>query len=198
MFLGLGLLAASASLAAPARAQSGPRAEAGGALRERVRAMLSGIEDAPSDEAIAALGEPGLEALIELAGDRDELGVVRLRAITAVGLSQSPRARAFLGALLADRELDPLALRAAARAYVAALGEEVTERALASVLALASHPDPAVREGAVLALATARDRLRGPGRVALERRLEALVAHEPDPALARALRARVGASARRP
>lgn len=180
------LTVASATLSsASAHAQQRP------SLREQVRTMLAGVEGAPDEAALAQLGEPGLDALIELASDPSELGVIRLRAITATSLFPGARARSFLADGLVDPSGDPLTLRALARAYVTALGAEANERTLAPVTRLTSHADAVVREGAFIALSDARTQAAPRARAGIERLLERCLQAERDGALARALRARL-------
>lgn len=190
--LALGLaLAVGCTAPATVQAQTrGEGAQQAQGLEAQVRALLSGIEDAPRPEELTTLGEPGLEVLVRLASDARELGVVRLRAITAVGWFRTPRAQAYLESILAERGRDPLQLRAALRAYGAQRGADVSEASLAPVTRHAQHPDVVVREAVLLTVVAARAQAPQGARASLERLLERLLLAEPDADLVRAIRAR--------
>jgi hypothetical protein len=162
-------------------------------MDERVRALLSGIEDAPSRAEMLALGMPGFEALVRLEANAAEPGALRLRAITCAGWFHGERPRAYLRGLLASAT-EPLRLRAAIRAYGANL--ESTELAspdplLEPITRHARHEDPAVREAVYLTLVAVRAQAPASARAAITSSLETLLASETDAELVQATRARM-------
>jgi hypothetical protein len=163
-------------------------------MDERVRVLLSGIEDAPSRAEMLALGMPGFEALVRLEANAAEPGALRLRAITCAGWFHGERPRAYLRGLLASTSLEPLRLRAAIRAYAANL--EATELAspeplLEPITRHARHDDPAVREAVYLTLIAVRAQAPERARATITATLEHLLANEADAELAQATRARM-------
>lgn len=191
--LGLGMLGPACVTSAQPRPaeRSSPRTQS---MDERVRALLSGIEDAPSRAEMLALGMPGFEALVRLEANAAEPGALRLRAITCAGWFHGERPRAYLRGLLASASLEPLRLRAAIRAYGANL--ESTELAspapvLEPITRHARHEDPAVREAVYLTLVAVRAQAPASARAAITSSLEALLASEIDAELVQATRARM-------
>jgi uncharacterized membrane protein len=162
-------------------------------VEARVRALLSGIEDAPTREEVLALGEPGLDALLRIHGDARERGVIRLRAIACAGWFSGPRSRALLLRLLRQGTREVLELRAAIRAYVGQLLREGPREAQAiePLLRHAQHADPAVREAVLIGLVELHAQASPRERAVLSPTLERLLATEPDAGLARAIRARL-------
>jgi HEAT repeat protein len=140
--------------------------------RQEVRAMLSGIEDTPSDEDWRRIGEGALPRLIELYTDEGEAPFVRLRAVSATAAFPSGATRTFLLAVArADGQSD-LFVREAVNALARGFGR----RALDDVASFLEHGEPLVREAAVRSLA----RIGGdPATRALRARLPA----EHDPAV---------------
>jgi hypothetical protein len=190
--LGLGLLGPACVTSAQPRPaeRSSPRTQS---MDERVRALLSGIEDAPSRAEMLALGMPGFEALVRLEANAAEPGALRLRAITCAGWFHGERPRAYLRGLLASAT-EPLRLRAAIRAYGANL--ESTELAspdplLEPITRHARHEDPAVREAVYLTLVAVRAQAPASARAAITSSLETLLASETDAELVQATRARM-------
>jgi hypothetical protein len=190
--LGLGMLGPACVTSAQPRPaeRSSPRTQS---MDERVRALLSGIEDAPSRAEMLALGMPGFEALVRLEANAAEPGALRLRAITCAGWFHGERPRAYLRGLLASAT-EPLRLRAAIRAYGANL--ESTELAspdplLEPITRHARHEDPAVREAVYLTLVAVRAQAPASARAAITSSLETLLASETDAELVQATRARM-------
>ncbi len=181
------LTAGCISSAAPASAQA-PRAQAGD-VDARVRALLSGIESAPTRDELVALGERGLDALIRLHADTTAVGAMRLRAITCAGWFASARAHDFLLALLHRDSLDALHLRAAIRALAAREGA----LAVPEIVRHAQHADVAVREAVLLSLATlaSAEGVSAGERAEIGSTLAALLARETDAELVRSIRGRV-------
>lgn len=195
--LGLGVLSlgmlgpACVTSAQPRPAErSSPRTQS---MDERVRVLLSGIEDAPSRAEMLALGMPGFEALVRLEANASEPGALRLRAITCAGWFHGERPRAYLRGLLASAT-EPLRLRAAIRAYGANL--EAAELAspeplLEPITRHARHDDPAVREAVYLTLIAVRAQAPERARATITSTLEHLLASEADAELVQATRARM-------
>ena len=190
--LGLGMLGPACVTSAQPRPaeRSSPQTQS---MDERVRALLSGIEDAPSRAEMLALGMPGFEALVRLEANAAEPGALRLRAITCAGWFHGERPRAYLRGLLASTS-EPLRLRAAIRAYGANL--EASELAapaplLEPITRHARHEDPAVREAVYLTLVAVRAQAPASARAAITSSLETLLASETDAELVQATRARM-------
>jgi len=173
----------------PASAQDRPAARERGSVDARVRALLSGIETAPTREELLALGPEGLEALIRLHADTQEIGALRLRAITCAGWFEGPRAHEFLVGLSRAPGQDALHLRAALRALAAREGTQAVEE----LVRHAGHADVAVREAVLASLATlsTMDTVSAADRRAVRTTLEGLLAHETDQELASSIRARL-------
>jgi len=186
VLLGLALAVGCVS-ATPTSAQSSRRAEQDD-VDARVRALLSGIESAPTRDELLALGDPGLDALFRLHADQSALGALRLRAITCASWFPGRRPHDFLVRLLRDAGTAPLQLRAAIRALAAREGAASVQE----IVRHAQHADAAVREAVFLSLVTLRT---GEGVSAAEqaeigRTLEAWLAREPDAELVRSIRSR--------
>lgn len=182
----LALLVALAPAGAASRAAAQLRPQAQGAIppgspdaeaptpesptAAAVAELLMGIEDVPSLEAWRAMGPGVVPALARIASDRQQPGFVRLRAVQAAGAFATAPARTLLRRAL--RSGDPMMAREAAIALARAFGRA----SIADVAPLLAHPDSAVREGAIRALASIDDDLaRG--------RLRARLAREADPVL---------------
>ncbi len=134
------LLVALAPLAASAQPQA--------PSRERVRAMLSGIEDVPTDAEWRRLGDGALPVLIALYDDPREAPYVRLRAVGAAGAFPREATRTFLLAVArADGQSDLFV-----REAVLALGRAFGARAVADVRGFLGHGEPVVREAAARTL----------------------------------------------
>lgn len=161
-------------LAAPssALAQTGAAQPPASLSVESVQAMLAGVEEGPGPAEWAAIGPAAVPVLAAIAGDREQPGFVRLRAIQAAGNFATPASRAMLRR--AARSGEPLFARAAALALSRAFGAA----ARGDVAPLLDHADTAVREGAIRALGamlrtdrTASDAIRGELEALLGRRL---------------------------
>lgn len=116
--------------------------------RERVRAMLSGIEEVPTDADWRRLGDATLPVLIELYTDRSEAPYVRLRAVGATGAFPREATRTFLLAVANAEGQSDLFVREAVHALARAFGP----RAVGDVRGFLGHPEPVVREAAARAL----------------------------------------------
>jgi HEAT repeat protein len=170
------LAAAALSVSAPpaSSAQAGPS-------RAQVRAMLSGVEDVPTDEAWRRLGEGALGVLIELYADPDEAPYVRLRAVGASGAFARPAARTFLLAVARAEGQADLFVREA----VLSLGRAFGASALDELTPFLAHREPVVREATARALGrVGGPRAAGALRARLQVEREAVVRE----ALQRALR----------
>jgi hypothetical protein len=131
--------------ALPGAASAQPQASV---TRERVRGMLSGIEDVPTDADWRRLGEQVLPVLMDLYADVQEAPFVRLRALGATAAFPRPSTRAFLlGVARVDGQSD-LVIREALLALARGFGRDAG-RDLAGYL---GHAEPVVREAAAIAL----------------------------------------------
>ena len=138
----LGLAAAGLALAAagPAHAQA--------PSRERVRQMLSGIEDVPTDTDWRRIGDGALPELIGLYADSSEAPYVRLRAVGATGAFPRAATRTFLLAVArADGQSDLFV-----REAIGALARGFGRAADGDVAPFLDHDEPIVREAAARAL----------------------------------------------
>lgn len=173
----------------PASAQQAPAQRETRAADARVRALLSGIESAPTREELLALGPEGLEALIRLHADSQEIGALRLRAITCAGWFEGARAHEFLVGLARAPGQEPLHLRAALRALAAREGTQAVDE----LVRHAGHADVAVREAVLASLATiaTMESVRAADRRAVRSTLDGLLAREADQELAASIRARL-------
>ncbi|HEY8426763.1 MAG TPA: HEAT repeat domain-containing protein [Sandaracinaceae bacterium] len=116
--------------------------------RAEVRAMLSGIEDVPTDADFRRLGDAVLPILIELYADPNEAPFVRLRAVGAAGAFPREATRTFLLAVANAEGQSDLFVREAVLALARAFGP----RAASDLRRFLSHPQPIVRESAARAL----------------------------------------------
>lgn len=173
----------------PASAQQTSRTTSERGVDARVRALLSGIETAPTREELLALGPEGLEALIRLHADTQALGALRLRAITCAGWFDGPRAHAFLVELSRAPGQEPLHLRAALRALAAREGTQAVDE----LVRHAQHADVAVREAVLVSLATlaTMESVSAADRRAVRSTLEDLLGRETDQELVTSVRARL-------
>ena len=115
---------------------------------ERVRAMLSGIEDTPTEADWQRLGDGALPVLIDLYNDHTAPGFVRLRAIGATAAFPRAATRTFLLAVAnADGQSD-LFVREAVNALARGFGQAAS----ADVARFLGHEAPVVREAAARAL----------------------------------------------
>ncbi|MCB9614445.1 MAG: HEAT repeat domain-containing protein [Sandaracinus sp.] len=120
-------------------------AQRGAPSRDQVRAMLSGVDTAPSDEAWRRLGPDTLAVLVALYDDQSTPFFVRMRAVSAAAHYPTPATRTFLEAVArAPGQRDLIVRRA-----VVALGRAFGADALDSVRPYLAHPEASVREGAV-------------------------------------------------
>lgn len=134
-----------------------------------VRALLSGVEDAPAAEDFEGLGEGTVPVLIRLYEDSHEERIVRTRAVWAARFYATDASRAFLERVVHTDSLG-LVVRTAAESLAFAFGASATP----VIVPLLRHGDPAVREGAIQCL----------GRIGGEDARRALAAHrDTDPAL---------------
>jgi HEAT repeat protein len=122
--------------------------------RERVRAMLSGIEDLPSDDDWRRTGDAALPILMEIYNDLREPGFVRIRAIGASGAFPREATRTFLLAVARAEGQSDLFVREAVNAMARAFGRN----AVSDLGPYLSHREPVVRE----ATARAFGRIGGP------------------------------------
>lgn len=161
-----GLLVAQATAQATARAPS----------KEQVRAMLSGVDTAPSAEAWRRLGPETLLTLVALYDDPSTPFFVRMRAVSAAAHYPTPATKTFLEAVArAPGQRDLIVRRA-----IVALGEAFGADALSSVRPYLAHPEPTVREGAARTIAAM-------GTPAARAALEARANVETDPTVRAAL-----------
>lgn len=116
--------------------------------RERVRQMLSGVEDVPSDEDWRRLGDGVIPVLIDLYGDADQPPYVRLRAVGAVAAFPRPAVRTFLLAVTRVEGQSDLFIREAVMALARGFGAAAS----ADVSPFLGHDEPVVREAAARAL----------------------------------------------
>ena len=117
--------------------------------KEQVRAMLSGVDTAPSAEAWRRLGPETLLTLIALYDDPSTPFFVRMRAVSAAAHYPTPATKTFLEAVArAPGQRDLIVRRA-----IVALGEAFGADALSSVRPYLAHPEPSVREGAARTIA---------------------------------------------
>lgn len=116
--------------------------------KERVRQLLSAIDQMPPATVWRALGPSTLGVLIELYDDPNEAPFVRMRTLVAARYYPVPAARTFLNAAASARGQSDLFVRQA----LLSLGRAFGERAIEDVRPYLSHADADVREGAVLSL----------------------------------------------
>jgi hypothetical protein len=179
----IAILGPASALAQPSRTQPSttqpsrtqPSTTQPSTARERVRVLLSGFEDVPSDEAWRGV-DNALPALIELYADRSEPAHLRLRAVSAVGAFRQPAARTFLLAVAnADGQTDLFV-----RAAVSALGHAFGRDAVADLTPFLSHRVTVVREAAARSLGRIGDE-------ASRRALRARLGAERDPTVRQAI-----------
>lgn len=149
---------------APAPVLTAPRTPA------EVAALLSGFEAAPSDETWRAFGPSVVPLLRSVVADGTLPSLVRVRAVQALGAFATSEVRTELRRLL--RSPQPLMAREAGLALQRAFGAAAED----DVASLLAHADPAVREGAIEALARI-------GSAGARARLEQHAARERDEAL---------------
>jgi HEAT repeat protein len=111
-----------------------------------VRAMLGGVEDAPSAAEWEALGPGAVAVLAQLFDDRREAPIVRTRAVWAARFYPTAESRDFLERVV--RAEGGLVRRTAAESLAAAFGAS----AVPTLVPLLEDADPAVREGVIRAL----------------------------------------------
>ncbi|HBQ12765.1 MAG: HEAT repeat domain-containing protein [Sandaracinaceae bacterium] len=116
--------------------------------RDRVRQLLSGIEDVPSDADWQRLGDGALPVLIDLYADGDEAPYVRLRAVDAVAAFPRTATRTFLLAVAQAEGQSDLFVRQA----VLALARGFGRAALSDLRPFLAHDEAVVREAAARAL----------------------------------------------
>lgn len=144
--------------------------------KEQVRAMLSGVDTAPSAETWRRLGPDTLLTLVALYDDPSTPFFVRMRAVSAAAHYPTPATKTFLEAVArAPGQRDLIVRRA-----IVALGQAFGADALASVRPYLAHPEPSVREGAVRTIAAM-------GTPAARAALEARANVETDPTVRAAL-----------
>lgn len=136
LFVGL-----ASAVAMPAQAQDAPS-------RDAVRALLSGIEEAPSAAEWEALGPGAVAVLAALHDDPSEAPFVRLRTLWAARFFATDESHALLARAL-ERE-DGLALRTAIESLAHAFGAAEVSR----IAPFLGHDDVVVRESAIRALDT--------------------------------------------
>ncbi len=137
--------------------------------RERVREMLSGIEDVPTADEWRRVGDGALPVLIELYADASEAPFVRLRAVGAVAAFPREATRTFLLAVASAPRQSDLFIREA----VLALGRAFGQRAVTDIRPYLAHRESVVREAAARALGA----IGGPDAT---RALQGRLASEPD------------------
>jgi HEAT repeat protein len=141
--------------------------------KEQVRAMLSGVDTAPSAETWRRLGPDTLLTLVALYDDPSTPFFVRMRAVSAAAHYPTPATKTFLEAVArAPGQRDLIVRRA--------IGEAFGPDALASVRPYLAHPEPSVREGAARTIAAM-------GTPAARAALEARANVETDPTVRAAL-----------
>ena len=118
--------------------------------RERVREMLSGIEDAPTDADWRRLGDGVLPVLIDLGDDTSQPPYVRLRAVGATGAFPRAAVRTFLLAVARVEGQSDLLVREAVVTLARAFGGAAIED-LAPFL---GHDEAVVRDAAARSLGT--------------------------------------------
>jgi len=144
--------------------------------KEQVRALLSGVDTAPSAEAWRRLGPDTLLTLVALYDDPSTPFFVRMRAVSAAAHYPTPATKTFLEAVArAPGQRDLIVRRA-----LVALGEAFGPDALSSVRPYLAHPEPSVREGAARTIAAM-------GTPAARAALEARANVETDPTVRAAL-----------
>jgi len=116
--------------------------------REQVRAMLSGIEDTPTETDWRRLGDGALPVLIDLYTDRTAPGFVRLRAVGATAAFPRAATRTFLLAVANAEGQSDLFVREAVNALARGFGQAAS----ADVARFLGHRAPVVREAAARAL----------------------------------------------
>ncbi|MEC7520319.1 MAG: HEAT repeat domain-containing protein [Myxococcota bacterium] len=128
-------------VAASASAQTGPS-------RQRVRELLSGIEDVPTDADWQRIGDGALPVLIDLYVDADEAPYVRLRAVNATAAFPREATRTFLLAVARAEGQGDLFVRQA----VIALARGFGEHAVQDLRPFLAHDEVVVREATARAL----------------------------------------------
>lgn len=116
--------------------------------KDRVRQLLSAIDQMPPATVWRALGPGTLGVLIELYDDPSEAPYIRMRTLVAAQHYPVPAARTFLNAAASARGQSDLFVRQA----LISLGRAFGERAIDDVRPYLTHADADVREGAVLSL----------------------------------------------
>ncbi len=116
--------------------------------KDRVRQLLSAIDQMPPQTVWRAMGSDTLGVLIELYNDTHEAPFVRMRTLVAAQYYPIPAARTFLNAAAAAPGQSDLFVRQA----LLSLGRAFGERAIDDVRPYLTHADADVREGAVLSL----------------------------------------------
>lgn len=116
--------------------------------REQVRAMLSGIEDTPTEADWRRLGDGALPVLIDVYTDRTAPGFVRLRAVGATAAFPRAATRTFLLAVANAEGQSDLFVREAVNALARGFGQAAS----GDVAGFLGHEAPVVREAAARAL----------------------------------------------
>jgi HEAT repeat protein len=116
--------------------------------RERVRAMLSGIEDVPTEAQWRQVGDGALPILIDLYNTPSEPPFIRLRAVSAVAAFPQPAVRTFLLAVARAERQGDLYVREAVISLARAFGRA----AIADLTPFLDHGEPVVREATANAL----------------------------------------------
>lgn len=158
------LLAASLLIATPAVGQEAPEEEAAEQatddVKQRVEVLLSGIEDVPSEEDWARLGDAAVPALVEIARDRKAKVVKRGRAAIGLGNFDTDSSKQALRMLLVDSSTPTLLLRKS----MIALARLEGPAAVQPVAKHLDHKSKRVREQAIKTLGGLQT---GPARAAL-------------------------------
>lgn len=142
--IGILTLAAVGTVAAPVSATPPSKSE--------LTQLLAGFEQAPAAADYRAWGPETLAILVELYDDPEAPAFVRLRAVAAAGHFSTASARSFLLRVARARGQNDLLVREAVRS----LGRAFGAASVADLRPFLAHPAPAVREGAVRALAELR------------------------------------------
>lgn len=116
--------------------------------RERVRAMLSGIEHTPSDADWQRLGDGVLPVLMDLYNDTSQPPYVRLRAMGATGAFPRGAVRTFLLAVARVEGQSDLFVREA----VVTLARGFGSAAVRDLVPFLAHHEDVVREAAARSL----------------------------------------------
>lgn len=117
---------------------------------ERVREMLSGIEDVPSDADWRRLGDGVLPVLIDLSDDTSQPPYVRLRAVGATGAFPRAAVRVFLLAVARVEGQSDLLVREALVTLARAFGSA----AVGDLVPFLRHDEVVVRDAAARSLGT--------------------------------------------